>query len=83
LLLAFFSGSAFRHWLNNVIDFIEISRKEKETYRNFLFSFNYGGERCRSWLRHCATRGKVPGSIPGRVIENFQVTYSFCPHSVK
>ena len=24
----------------------------------------------------------VPGSIPGRVLENFQVTYSFCPHSI-
>ena len=24
-----------------------------------------------SWLRHCATRWAVPGSIPGRVLGNF------------
>jgi hypothetical protein len=35
-----------------------------------------------SWLRHCATRWAVPGSIPGRVLGNFEVTYSFYLPSV-
>ena len=35
-----------------------------------------------SWLRHCAITREVPGSIPRRVIGNFQLTYSFFPHSV-
>jgi hypothetical protein len=34
------------------------------------------------WLRHCATRQEVPGSIHGRVLGKFQVTCSFCQHSV-
>jgi hypothetical protein len=29
-----------------------------------------------------ATRREVPVSIAGNVLGNFQVTYSFCPHSV-
>jgi len=33
------------------------------------------------WMRHCATRREVPVSIPRRVPENFQMTYSFCPQS--
>jgi hypothetical protein len=33
-------------------------------------------------LRHYATRQEVPGSIPGSDLGNFQVFYSFCPHSV-
>ena len=36
----------------------------------------------RSLLRHCVSRWEVPGSIPGRVLEHFQLTYSFCPQSV-
>jgi hypothetical protein len=32
-------------------------------------------------LRHYATRREVPRSIPCTVLENFQVTYSFRPHS--
>ena len=30
-----------------------------------------------SSLRHCATIFEVPGSIPGKYRENFQVTYTF------
>jgi hypothetical protein len=33
-------------------------------------------------LRHCTIRGEAPGSIPYRVLGNFQATYSFCPHAV-
>jgi hypothetical protein len=33
-------------------------------------------------LSHCVTVRDVRGSIPGRDVDNFQVTYSFCPHSV-
>ena len=40
------------------------------------------GEQWRSWLRYFATRQKVPGSIPVTFLRNFQVTYSFCRHSV-
>ena len=32
-------------------------------------------------MRHCATGQKVPGSIPGGVLSNLQMNYSFCPHS--
>jgi len=42
--------------------------------RQFSFSFIL--------LSHCATRREVPASVPGRVLGNFQVTYSFCAHSV-
>ena len=35
-----------------------------------------------SGSRHCATRRDDLGSIPGRVLGNYKVTYSFCPHSV-
>jgi hypothetical protein len=41
-----------------------------------------GRERCRIWLGHCATRREVPGSIPGRILGDFQVTCSFCLLSV-
>jgi hypothetical protein len=34
-----------------------------------------------AWLRHCATRRVVPGSIPGKILGKFPVTY-FCPHLV-
>jgi len=37
-----------------------------------------GRERC-SWLRQCTTSREVPFSIPGRVLDNFRVTYPFCP----
>jgi hypothetical protein len=37
------------------------------------------GGRC---LSHYATILEVPGSIPCRVLGNFHVTSSFCPHSV-
>ena len=40
------------------------------------------GEWWRSWLRHCAPRREVTGSIPRGVFGNFQATQSFCPHSV-
>ena len=40
------------------------------------------GEQWRSWLRHFATRQKVPGSISVTFLGNFQVTYSFSPHSL-
>jgi hypothetical protein len=33
-------------------------------------------------VEECATRNEVPGSITGRILGNFQVIYSFCPHSV-
>ena len=35
-----------------------------------------------SWLRHCATRLEVARSIPGSVLENIQMTSSFCSHSL-
>ena len=41
----------------------------------------FGYDRWRSWLRHCATRRKVPASTSGMAVGNFQVIYSFCPHS--
>jgi hypothetical protein len=41
-----------------------------------------GGEWRHSWLMHYATRWVVPGSIPGRVLGNFQVDYSLCLHLV-
>jgi hypothetical protein len=31
---------------------------------------------------HCATGWKGPGSISGRVLEDFQVVFSFYPYSV-
>jgi len=31
----------------------------------------FGGTRWRSWLRHCATRRKVAGSVPDGVIGFF------------
>ena len=34
----------------------------------------YMGTRWSSWLRHCATSGKVAGSIPDGVIGNFSLT---------
>jgi hypothetical protein len=37
-----------------------------------------GGTRERSWLRHYATSREVEGSIPGRTIGFFQL--SFQPH---
>ena len=37
----------------------------------------YWGEWWRSWLKHNAARREVPGSIPGRVFGNVQVTYYF------
>jgi hypothetical protein len=37
------------------------------------------GDRC---LRHCSTILEVPGSIPCRVLGNFQVTSYFCPQSL-
>jgi hypothetical protein len=43
--------------------------------------FGNRGERRLSWLRQCVTVREVPGSIPDRDIDNFQVTYSFCAHS--
>jgi hypothetical protein len=39
-------------------------------------------ERCRSWLRQCATRRDVLNSILSKVLGNFQMTYSLCLHSV-
>ena len=44
--------------------------------------FGNRGEGRRSWLRHSATVWDVPGSNPSRDVNNFQVTYSFCPRSV-
>ena len=32
-------------------------------------------------MRPYAIRWEVPGAIPCRVFGNFQVTYSFCPHT--
>lgn len=32
--------------------------------------------------RHCTTRLEVPGLIPGRILGNSWVTYSFCPLSL-
>ena len=40
-----------------------------------------GDSRWRSWLRHCATRRKVAGSIPDGVI-GFFLTLFFRPHYV-
>jgi hypothetical protein len=33
-------------------------------------------------VAHCGTKREVPGWIPGKVLGNFGVTYSFCPQSV-
>ena len=33
-------------------------------------------------VESCAARWEVSGSISGRVLRDFQVTYSLCPHSV-
>ena len=41
-------------------------------YMNFeSLTFEDGGTRWRSWLRHCATSRKVSGSIPDGVIGIF------------
>jgi hypothetical protein len=40
------------------------------------------GRGVRSWSRHCTTRREDLGSIPGRVLGNFKVTYSLCRYSV-
>jgi hypothetical protein len=54
---------------------------ESHRTKNPCLKFSSRGERRCSWLRHCVTVREVPGSIPGRD-NKFQVTYSFCPHSV-
>jgi len=57
------------HWTG-----LKHSRRKKNhiNWRNItkLFISN-GGTRWRSWLRHCATSGKVAGSIPSGVIGIF------------
>jgi len=57
------------HWTG-----LKHSRRKKNHiyWRNItkLFISN-GGTRWRSWLRHCATSGKVAGSIPSGVIGIF------------
>lgn len=42
---------------------------------------NSGRRAVGKWMRHCATRRKVPVSISRKVPENFQMTYSCCPQS--
>jgi hypothetical protein len=37
-------------------------------YINCRKYLTFWGERCRSWLRHCAPRREVPGSILGRIL---------------
>jgi hypothetical protein len=47
-----------------------------------LLLFTEWGANRRNLFGHCATRQEVPGSIPGRVLEHIQLTYSFCLQSV-
>ena len=43
--------------------------------QKYYFSYkNIGGTRWRSWLRHCATRRKVAGSIPDGIVGFFSFT---------
>ena len=46
-------------------------KKWAEPSKNSHLTLQYGGRRWRSWLRHCATRRKVEGSIPDGVIGIF------------
>jgi len=43
---------------------------------DFPYMQKRGGERCRTWFGHCATRHEASGSIPGRVLGYFQVVSS-------
>jgi hypothetical protein len=58
----------------------------KHTFLFVQVNFQFCGQLLlklwRSLLRQCAARREVPVSTAGRVIGNFQVAYSFCPHSV-
>jgi len=42
-------------------------------YNSSTFTHGVRGTRWRSWLRHCATRRKVAGSIPDGVIGIFHL----------
>jgi hypothetical protein len=41
-------------------------------FKIYLHSSSQGGEQWHSWLRHCAIRMDVPGSISGGVLGSFK-----------